>query len=303
MNELEVTCFGRLCVRFAGEEVESIAVQKVQELFCYLLLYRQQPHHRDKLATILWAECSTAQAKTYLRKTLWQMRQALDAPMSAVGRPFLLSSSDWLQLNPEFPVCADVAIFEHAFEQVQSLSPPGISAAQRDAMEQAVHLYEGDFLEGWYQEWCLFERERLEFNYLRMLDKLLQQCEYEQNYDQGVAYGQLILQRDEAREQTHFRLMRLYYLAGQRTQALRQYQQCAGILLQELGVAPSQRTQALHRAIKTDNLLEIIAFNSNKPYYPPSLHKTLRHLQDLQRLLDDMQARVEEEIALVQQEL
>ncbi|MDX1413893.1 MAG: BTAD domain-containing putative transcriptional regulator [Candidatus Promineifilaceae bacterium] len=299
MSKLHVTLFGRFCVRFAGQELVDIAVQKVQELFCYLLLHRRQPHHREKLSAVLWGDYSTTQAKTYLRKALWQMRQALSDISLEVNCPILLTDTEWLQLNPDLPLYLDTAVFEQVYRKVRGKMPPDINLTHQQDMEYAIRLYQGDLLEGWYQDWCIYERERFEFNYLSMLDKLLQLCEYQQLYEVGVRYGQRILHHDEAREHTHVSLMRLYYLAGNRTQALRQYQCCAEILLQELGVEPSQRTQELYEAIKHDNLLEIITFYDQGTYQPPSLQQTLNHLQNLQGILGHMQAKIEHEIAEV----
>ena len=62
-----------------------------------------------------------------------------------------------------------------------------------------------------------------------------------------------MLREDRARERTHRRLMRLYYLAGDRTGALRQYERCAAALRQELDVEPSRRTSELERRIRRDD--------------------------------------------------
>ncbi len=63
-----------------------------------------------------------------------------------------------------------------------------------------MDLYRGDLLEGWYQEWCLFERERLQNAYMLMLDKLMGYCEAHSEYEQGLVYGDLILRLDHASE-------------------------------------------------------------------------------------------------------
>ena len=55
-------------------------------------------------------------------------------------------------------------------------------------------------------------------------------------YEAGQNYGSIILGFDRARESTHRHLMQLYYLAGDRTGALRQYERCARALDAELGV-------------------------------------------------------------------
>lgn len=94
-------------------------------------------------------------------------------------------------------------------------------------IQNAVQLYQGPLLEGWYQDWCLYERERLQSMYLAMLDELMGYCEVRHDYETGLLYGMGIMSYDWARERTHRRLMRLHYLNGDRAAALRQYEQCA----------------------------------------------------------------------------
>ena len=65
-------------------------------------------------------------------------------------------------------------------------------------------------------------------------------------------YAGNILKYDPARERTHRQLMRIYYLLGDRTAALRQYERCVGALKRELGVNPERRTVDLHQQIKSD---------------------------------------------------
>lgn len=68
----------------------------------------------------------------------------------------------------------------------------------------------------------------------------------------GLAHAERILGYDPAEEQTHYHIMRLHWIAGRRTQALRQYQRCEKILMQELGVQPSERTRMLYAHIRAD---------------------------------------------------
>jgi len=55
------------------------------------------------------------------------------------------------------------------------------------------------------------------------------------------------LEEDELREDIHRRIMRAYVEAGRRSDALAQYRHCREILIQELGVEPSQETQRLYQ--------------------------------------------------------
>ena len=67
--------------------------------------------------------------------------------------------------------------------------------------------------------------------------------------DAAIETAQRLLQLDPGREETHRMLMRLYIAAGQRAQALRQYQQCCDALQRELQAKPDIATEHLYRQI------------------------------------------------------
>ena len=67
---------------------------------------------------------------------------------------------------------------------------------------------------------------------------------------------ELALLQVEKQARTPRRLMRLYYLLGDRAEALRQYERCAAALDEELGVNPSKSTLTLYRQIQADQLDE-----------------------------------------------
>jgi DNA-binding SARP family transcriptional activator len=246
--------FGRLRVHRSGESIEDSIPKKARELLAHLLL-RRRAHPREKLATLLWPHGTTQRAKAYLRKALWQLRQSLNAD-DADADSVLRVEGDWVQACPEDDVDVDVVAFEDAFEAVQDCSPSEMSTLQVQEMKNAVSLYTGDLLENWYQEWCLTERERLRDMFLRMLDRLIRRCEQDEAYDSGIKYGMRALRIDPARERVHRHLMRLRARAGDRIGALRQYERCADVLEQELGVAPSTATQCLHERIQEDQFPE-----------------------------------------------
>ena len=77
MNTLRIRLFGKFQVERDGYAMSGLDALKVQELFCYLLLNRDRPHHREALAGLLWGEYSTSQSKKYLRQALWQLQLAL----------------------------------------------------------------------------------------------------------------------------------------------------------------------------------------------------------------------------------
>jgi DNA-binding SARP family transcriptional activator len=193
----------------------------------------------------------------------------------------------------------DVETFEQAFAEAEGVKGRDLDPAQVDALDEAARLYRGDLLEGCYQDWCLFERERLQNMYFALLDKLMGYCEAHAQYDVGLAYGAQILRLDRARERAHRRMMRLYFLEGDRTAALRQYERCVKALEEELGVKPDRRTQQLYHHIRV-NLPTTPTSTPGDEAQPP-LVEALGHLEQLSAALVGLQQQVELRIQTIEQ--
>lgn len=256
---LQVYLFGKFEARYNEQIPANFDVRKVQELLSYLLLYRDRPHPRETLADLLWGDCVTTQSKGYLRKALWQLQTGMETQPKPGNGKFLLIEPDWVQLNPEANLWLDVAVFEQTFTLVQGVSGQALDDQSAQLVQRAIKLYRGDLLEGWYSDWCLYERERLQHTFLALLDKLMNYHKSKQEYEIAITYGKRSLNYDCARERTHRQLMQLYYLAGDRTAALRQYECCVATLHKELAVMPAQRTVTIYEQIRADQLESPVA--------------------------------------------
>jgi DNA-binding SARP family transcriptional activator len=304
MPPLCISLFGKLIVRLDGRVLGGFEASKVQELFCYLLLHRDRPHPRETLAGLLWGENPTAQSKKYLRQTLWQLQSALDSRVDWSSDKLLLVENDWVHLDSKASLWLDVAVFERVFSGVQGLPGQQIGKEQVQDLEFAARLYEADLLEGWYQDWCLYERERFQNMYLSLLDKLTSHCEAHHQYEMGLVWGAQIIKYDRARERTHRQIMRLQYLLGDRTAALRQYERCAAALNEELGVKPDKSTLALYEQIKAgQSVVEAPQAQKIGPFSeaaPTSLPEVLKRLRHLGATLTEIQRQIQQDIRAVE---
>ena len=304
MSVLRIRLFGGLDARCGGQVLTGFSARRMQELFCYLLLYRDRSHPREPLASLLWGDCPTAQSKKHLRQALWQLQAALDAQAEALNDRALLVELDWIQINPELDLWLDVAVFEQAFDLVQEVPGKRLDDGMAQALQSAASLYRGDLLEGWYQDWCLYERERIQNMYLSMLGKLMSYCEARHHFETGLAYGTRILHFDRAHERTHRRMMRLHHLAGNRTAALRQYERCISALEEELDVRPSDLTTALNEQIRAGYLSQPITAPQEDNAAPKgvtgTLLEALNHFKQIQTVLLSVQGQVEHGIRAVE---
>lgn len=304
MSSLSIRLLGRLSVRRDGQPVADLQSHKAQELLAYLLLHRERSQRREVLAALMWPGNGSGVARKYLRHTLWQLQKALESVNSSGREDWLLTDPDWIWLNSEAGLWLDVSEFELAYASVRGVSGRYLDQCQVEAVEKALGLYRGDLLEGWYNDWCLFERERLKQLYLALLEKHMVYCETQGEYEIGLASGVRALRCDVAHERTHRRMMRLYYLSGDRTRALRQYERCAAFLRQELGVEPGAHTAALHRQIRSDRPLALAGTPSNGEDASlgdsPSLVEALGRLRQLQLACAALECQLQEAIETIQ---
>ncbi|HEY7036578.1 MAG TPA: BTAD domain-containing putative transcriptional regulator [Thermomicrobiales bacterium] len=300
MAALDVQLFGTFSVRRDDRELAHFGGAKMQELFSYLLLHTDRRHHRESLAATLWADTPTAQARKNLRQTLWQLQTTL-AETVAPDRPAVVAvESDWVFVDTQADLTTDVELFERAASSVQGVPGRDLDAAAAARLRDAVGLYRGDLLADWYQDWCIYRREWLQQRFLAMIDKLMAYCEVHAEYESAIDFGERVLLYDRARETTHYKLMRLRALAGDRTGSLRQFERCVAALHAELAVRPARATVALHEQIRDDRPLTGTStahdVDQSVPETPPPHADVSRYLQQLGLFLLDLQRQVQHDL-------
>lgn len=294
MKQLQITLFGKLSIKYGGCVLPACEQAKVQELLGYLLLHRDRSYTREMLASLLWGSyCTTALSKKYLRNALWRLQAVFNEQPEIAGSGLLLVEPGWVQLRSVAGLRLDVATFEAAYTAVRGRVGASLDEQSARALEESVQLYRGDLLEDCYSGWCLCERERFLQIYLTMLDKLVDYCRAHNQYEVGLSYGYGILRYDRARECTHQQMIQLYYLNGDRTGALRQYEHCVTALKEELNVGPSRSTTRLYQQIREDHLYQPSDEPIKGACSDSSSQQFLHQLQQLHTSLADMQQQVQ----------
>ncbi len=245
MGRVSFQLFGRFSAMYDDLPLEGLQNTKAQELVSYLLLGARHGYHREMLADVLWSHMPTSQPRKYLRQSLWQVQNALRPTEGQGSGGVLIVEPDWIRLNANADVWADVTEFASAMTMVQEVPGKDLTPEHAGIARSAIELYTGDLLEGWYQDWCLEERQRMRTNYMILLEKLMDYCEAHRLYERGIDYGLRILRIDRSHERTHRNLMRMHHLMGDRTAAFRQYQRCQSALLEDFGIRPSKDTEEL----------------------------------------------------------
>jgi DNA-binding SARP family transcriptional activator/predicted ATPase len=254
---------GDLQVTLDGSPFDDFTSKKSLALLSYLAV-TARTHTREALSGLLWGESSTSQARASLRTVLWDLRRRLSSFIAADRQTisFVSGPSCWV----------DVLVLRETVEDVlhRSGGAPGrddqrplLTDDEVGDLEEAVSLYHGDFMAGFFvsdarhfEDWMLEERERARKAALEALHRLLVHYRRLRAYRSAIDIGNQLLAIAPWQEEIHRALMQLLALDGQRSAALVQYETCRQMLKEELGVDPTIETRLLYRRIEAGKPLE-----------------------------------------------
>jgi len=258
MVRLSLSLLGAFQATLEGEPVTGFRSTRVRALLAYLATESDRPHHRETLAALLWPEKPEQVARSNLRYALSNLRKTV-GDRDAVP-PCLLVTRNTVQFNRASDYWLDVQAFRTMIE-----TDPADPSASR-LLEQALSLYRGDFLEGFYvrgspafDDWALLVRERLHRQASTALQRLVEENESRGDHERACEYGWRLVELAPWQEEAHQQLMRILVLTGQRTTALAQYNVCRETLQREFGVEPSDRTVWLYEQIREGTLAPLLS--------------------------------------------
>ena len=233
--------FGGLRVVQSDRTITRFQTQKTGILLAYLALYKNAPHSREVLAEMLWPGADPLAVRNRLNQAASSLRRQLEPPGTVHGS-VLVTDQRSIRLNPD-SIDTDIEEF------VRCVSRAETAATNEDKqllLKQAIDLYVGDFLSGFYAEWLTLEQLRLGDLYSGALFDLLDVSRDLGDVDQSIRAATLLLKDDPTDEGTHCDLMRLYIDAGRPAAAKRQFEELARILANE-HETPSDEAYELNR--------------------------------------------------------
>lgn len=238
---LRIHLFGGLNVYRGEQPLPGFPTQKSRGLFAFLALNHGRSHSRSTLVGRFWGDSPESVARKNLRTDIWRIRTVLE-PQGVEPGSCLSVIQDEVSLCSGADHWLDIHEFEDTLDDAAAAEP---GDAQAGLLRHAVDLYRGDLLEGVYDDWCIFERERLRLRYLDALERLIRHHDGRGEWTQAAAFAQRLLANDPLREHVHRTVIRCHLALGDRASALRQFDTCARLLRQELEVEPSPETLSL----------------------------------------------------------
>ncbi|HUK11782.1 MAG TPA: BTAD domain-containing putative transcriptional regulator, partial [Thermoanaerobaculaceae bacterium] len=211
-------------------------------------------HSRPKLAGTFWPDLAEDRAAAALRRALWDQRRRLTP---ADGDSPLQVTRGTVAFDPGPGCASDVERFRRELAGSGPLASrfPGDAGVER--LERAVALYRGDLLDGFFvdgapgfEDWLLAERERLRMAAIQALQLLVGRLREAGETLRALGHARHLLAVDPWLEEAHRAVADLLASSGQLGAALQQLQTCRRVLAEELGAAPTIKTQELERRLR-----------------------------------------------------
>lgn len=213
-------------------------------LLAVLAMSRGRMVGRERLIALLWPEASSESGRALLSESLYVLRKAL-------GEEVIFTAGDEVGINDAL-VEADAAVFEDLLA--------------RDALADAVALYRGPFLDGFYVEdapdferWAEDERSRLARAYTRTLEALAAAAEAEGDLLAAAEWWRALLVVDPYNSRAVLRAMAALEAVGERAAALRLAESHGERMREELGAAPDPQVIGLAERLRTAPLPSTVA--------------------------------------------
>jgi DNA-binding SARP family transcriptional activator/tetratricopeptide (TPR) repeat protein len=226
-----------------------------QSLLAYLALNAGVTHRREKLANLLWPEATESNARSYLRQALWRIRKSLQSAS--------LSWEDYLQISDISVTFDDQSDYWLDADLLLETT----EAQPLEEVTESIRLYRGELLPGFYEEWIVLERQRLQATYHQKMNLLLESLIQARQWDEALNWGEQWIRLDYSPEPAFRALMRAHAGMGDQTMVSATYQRCTEALNHELGLEPSPETQRLYEQILCGELEGFVS--------PPLPHEDL----------------------------
>ncbi|MDY6878332.1 MAG: BTAD domain-containing putative transcriptional regulator [Chloroflexota bacterium] len=215
---LRVRLLGQFSLELNDNPIE-LPSRPAQSLLAYLILNAGIAQRREKVAGLLWPESTEANARSNLRHALWRLRKALETSPQT-GREYLDADDITIAFDASSDYWLDAAILDRKADERWSA----------DDLIEAVSVYQGELLPGFYDEWVTLERERLQAVFERKMQLLLERLVEAGRWSEVLEWGERWTALGHTPEPAYRALMVAHNGLGDLASAAAVYQRCVQAL-------------------------------------------------------------------------
>ncbi len=244
-----VTFLGRFSLACDGAVVPPCSSRRGQSILHFLLSRPDFAALPDELIDCFWPGADSSAGAHNLQMAISVLRRTL-RDFGPGGDEAVVYGRGRYRLNPAIAIELDVDAFRTAFERGEECARAAEHAEALRAFEAARACYGGDYLaDSPYEAWVAGRRASLQRMYLTVLSRLGDYYLQARDWDGAAGCCRDLLEADPYREDAYRQLMRCHAASGRMADVQRTYRACRERLREDLRIAPSASTAALHRRL------------------------------------------------------
>lgn len=260
--ELFVTSFGRFSLR-RGEDENGEALSdkentswRMWPFLQYLCTFHDRSVSQEEIIEVLWDGVEISDPANTLKTLLHRSRSLLEKLGFPNGKEILLYKRGLYSWSPALEIHMDIYEFDELYAKFSAdpLSDEGIECAYK-----ALELYHGDFLPNAVgSPWAISPRAYYHSRYLQLCYEAANSLWHQEKLDEAISVCRRATTLDPYDESCQLLMMQLFNACGNKQLAVQYYSEVSNLLMDQLGVTPSDEITAFYRElIKSDETLEM----------------------------------------------
>ena len=299
MPRLLLRTLGGLEIQVDGNRIDDLGSRKTRALLVYLAIESGPEHQRAHLAGLLWPERPESTARTYLRQSIATLRDIFSD--RSASEPFLVATRQTVRFNPRSDFWVDVVSIVSGLAGACGPDPCAMTPHDAHRFGEAVKLYRGAFLEGFYLdgcsefgEWQLLTREHSQRMVIETLERLTRWHRQAGTMPAALSYARRRVELDPLSEHGQRQYMHLLAEVGEGNAALALYDQYRDVLLESLNTEPAPATTKLAASIRNSEIGVVsmgnldIAANEAPVFLRQSIRRPRHPFVGRERELDEL---------------
>jgi|GEM_PF-3522304 len=230
-SPITVTLLGSFEVSLYGHQrnASDWQTRKAQVMFAYCMLNRKRPIAKDVLISTFSSQDEPARADQDIRTTISRIQRAL--PWKRIIR----YERGFYRIFHGLNIRIDAEEFDRLCSSVTGNGNP-LDPGEVYHIQQALALYRGDFLVGFYDQWSDTMRHYFKDQYLVILNRLAEYYQNNTEYEKALKTFRRIVEKDPLHEKAHLGILHVLQALDRSRDAEEHYRKFREHIHKETGI-------------------------------------------------------------------
>lgn len=244
--DIKLSVLGEIKLWIRGKEVpESKWVRKIRKLIFAYIFLNKKSITKDGLIDEFYPDSEPENANSVFHQTLsnfrsifkWAVAVEKSSKVKESVPEFIVYENQRITLNPNYLYYIDAFEFEELYKKGRA---GNVSNKDRILYyEEALSLFKGELLEGYYQPWCEEIREQYNNYFFSIVEDLIGIYKKGADYEKLAEYSRKLIKADNLNEEAYIDVIEAEMKMGNEAKAKDIYKSMVKTFKKEVGEEPS----------------------------------------------------------------